>query len=161
MSPTTERLSPMNPTDELDEQLIALLQSDGRMSNREVGRHLGVSDGTIRQRLKRLKEEKIIRLGVVCNPLAVGFEAAAYVRIAAEPSSVRRVADALAAMNEVLFVALTLGSYDVMAFAVTRTRLDLNRLIENKIATLTGVRSIDAREAMGYTKHRYDLVRIK
>src|SRR5262249_49532383 len=48
--------APRVPLDEIDLGLIEALAKDGRQSNREVGRQLGVSEGTIRSRLRRLED---------------------------------------------------------------------------------------------------------
>ena len=147
--------------DDIDEKIIELLQADGRQGNREIGRKIGVSETTIRQRLKRLKEENIIRLGVVIDPLAMGLAAWAYVRIAVEPHAARRVCDTLAAMDECAFVAMVLGAYDVVALMVVRSRLELGQVVEDKVVTIAGVRSVDVREALGSTKHMIDRIWIK
>ena len=39
--------------DELDTKIIAMLQEDGRASNAGIARRVGVSEGTVRRRLKR------------------------------------------------------------------------------------------------------------
>ena len=44
--------------DELDRKIIALLQVDGRSSNAKIARAVGVSEGTVRRRLRRLIQEK-------------------------------------------------------------------------------------------------------
>ena len=40
--------------DETDRQIIVLLQRDGRLSNVEIGRRLGLADGIVRRRLDHL-----------------------------------------------------------------------------------------------------------
>ena len=51
--------------DELDAQIIAMLRKDGRASNAGIARNVGVSEGTVRRRLKRLVQEKFIQVVAV------------------------------------------------------------------------------------------------
>ncbi|SEM39920.1 AsnC-type helix-turn-helix domain-containing protein [Syntrophus gentianae] len=60
--------------DELDARIIAMLQSDGRMSNTEIGKSLAVSEATIRGRIKRLIDDEVIQIVAESNPLNLGFE---------------------------------------------------------------------------------------
>ena len=48
--------------DELDGKIIAMLERDGRASNARIARDVGVSEGTVRRRLKRLINEQIINV---------------------------------------------------------------------------------------------------
>ena len=58
---------PVTTLDELDHRIIELLTLDARVSNRQIAAQLGVTEGTIRGRVKRLEEENCIRLTAVTN----------------------------------------------------------------------------------------------
>jgi Lrp/AsnC family transcriptional regulator, regulator for asnA, asnC and gidA len=151
----------MVETDETDETIIRLLQTDGRTSNREIARQLEVSEGTVRQRLKRLVEAGAIRLGTVTDPVRLGITSVAYVRLCVQPGRLREVLDALAAMDEVYFAAATLGEYNVIAVAGARDRIEFGRIVNDRISPLPGVQSTDVRDIIETYKHRFDIVRIK
>jgi DNA-binding Lrp family transcriptional regulator len=151
----------MNDSAKLDDKIFELLRDDGRISNREIGRILNVSEATVRNRIRNLKESKVMRLGIVTNPRAMGLAASAFVRINADPSASRRVCEMLALMTECNFVALTLGHYEIITFVTTSSRDALRSVIDNKIIAMAGVRDVDVRELVEAVKHRYDLVRIK
>jgi len=53
--------------DELDERIIERLGHDARVSNREIGREFGLTEGTIRARVKRLLDNKVIRVAAVTH----------------------------------------------------------------------------------------------
>ena len=53
--------------DELDRKIIALLQLDGRASNAKIAREVGVSEGTVRRRLRRLVLDDVVRIIPVPN----------------------------------------------------------------------------------------------
>ncbi len=67
---------------------MAILREDGRLSNREVARRLDVSEGTVRQRLKKLQDAGAIRIGVVTDANRVGFAVSAWVRVSVAPEHV-------------------------------------------------------------------------
>lgn len=53
--------------DELDQEIIRLLQLDGRASNAEIARAVGVSEGTVRRRLRQLIRDELLRVMAVPN----------------------------------------------------------------------------------------------
>jgi len=63
--------------DELDNKIISMLRHNGRASNSSIARSAGVSEGTVRRRLRRLIDEQHIFVAAIPNPQIVGsaFEA--------------------------------------------------------------------------------------
>ncbi len=51
--------------DTLDREIIQLLQENGRLNNAEIARAIGVSEGTVRRRLKRLRDDSVIKVVAV------------------------------------------------------------------------------------------------
>jgi len=146
--------------DQLDRDIIDLLKRDGRMSNREVGRALDVSEGTVRNRLRRLFDAKVLQLAAVIGPTAAGLEASAFVRMTVEPAKARQAAAAAASFEEVPFVGLTAGRYNVVVLVTVRNRDELTRFIHGELSLLDGVMALDTRELVRTVKHRFDRVRI-
>jgi DNA-binding Lrp family transcriptional regulator len=146
--------------DDTDTAILDLLRQNGRMSNREVGRALDISEGTVRQRLRKLVDGQAMRLGVVTDIHTAGLAVGVTVRIKALPARIRDIAQALAAMESSTFVGMTLGRFDVVAVLVARSRIEAAEIIDNHIANIDGVQEIDVQEPVSYSKHRYDLVYI-
>jgi Lrp/AsnC family transcriptional regulator for asnA, asnC and gidA len=124
--------------DDLDRQIIAILQRDGRTSNREVARRLDVSEGTVRSRVRRLNDSKTIRITAVSDVGGIG--SFAWVGLQVEGGAARRVAAALGAMPEFGFVAVTLGRYDVLALAIVESPERLHALLLDQVVDFPGVR---------------------
>ena len=61
------------PLDQLDCQMIELLQKDGRISNTEIAKKIGMSEATVRTRLNRLIQEEFIQIVAVSNPIKAGI----------------------------------------------------------------------------------------
>jgi Lrp/AsnC family transcriptional regulator, regulator for asnA, asnC and gidA len=53
--------------DELDHKIVAKLGQDARVSNRQIAAELGVTEGTIRSRIKRLQNDRLIQFTVVTD----------------------------------------------------------------------------------------------
>ncbi len=95
--------------DELDRKIIALLQLDGRASNAKIAREVGVSEGTVRRRLRRLVKEDVVKVIAVPNLEKLGYATTALIGISTGPGKSDAVADAISAMEEAHYVAITTG----------------------------------------------------
>jgi Lrp/AsnC family transcriptional regulator for asnA, asnC and gidA len=146
--------------DDIDMAIVKELQKNGRSSNRKVALELGISEGTIRQRLKKLEAAKAMRLGLVIDSEASGQTVAALVRIKAQPRQAQAIARRIAESPTCAFVALTVGRFDMIALVTATTREELVKVIDTEIAVMAGVLQLDVREPVAYAKHRFDLVHI-
>ena len=146
--------------DDIDLAIVKELQKNGRSSNREVARVLGVSEGTIRQRLRKLESTKAMRLGLVTDAISSGKTSAAFVRIKATPRKAAEIAQKISAFPDCAFCALTVGRFDIVALFNAGSRQDLADVIDGEIALMDGVLLLDVREPVVSTKHRYDLCHI-
>jgi len=80
-SHNSETASSSKKLDRLDCELIGLLQTDGRMPNNAIAQKLGISEYTVRRRMKRLIDGGVIRIVAVANPIDLGFEIAGNLKI--------------------------------------------------------------------------------
>tara|TARA_B100000745_G_scaffold165313_1_gene108206 strand:+ start:366 stop:806 length:441 start_codon:yes stop_codon:yes gene_type:complete len=129
--------------DDLDNQIIEILSLDGRMSNASIARNLGVSEGTIRRRLNILKDEGIINVKVVLNPNYLASETEAIIGIQVDLSLIREVVLKLNGINEIRWVNITSGSFDIFVNVSTKSLSDLLVLLQNKIGKIDGVKKIE------------------
>ena len=129
--------------DDLDNQIIEILSLDGRMSNASIARNLGVSEGTIRRRLNILKDEGIINIKVVLNPNYVASETEAIIGIQVDLPVIRQVVLRLNQINEIRWVNITSGSFDIFVNVSTKSLSDLLELLQNKIGKIDGVKKIE------------------
>ncbi|MDB5428931.1 MAG: transcriptional regulator, AsnC family [Caulobacter sp.] len=150
----------MIETDDLDEAIIRKLQADGRSSNRQIGRELNVSEGTVRKRLKRLHDLRALRLTVVTDLRAIDLMVAAYVRLAVAPANARSVASYVAGLEECGYAAFAAGRFNVLCFLIAGDRMALAKIVDEDIATLGGVHDVNVCEVVSTIKHRFDLVSI-
>jgi Lrp/AsnC family transcriptional regulator for asnA, asnC and gidA len=99
--------------DDVDKQLIALLQVDGRLSYVDLARQVGVSEAIVRHRVARLRADGAIQIVAVTDPLQLGFDHEAMVMIQSG-SDASVVADELAEIEEVDFIVLVGGKFDIL-----------------------------------------------
>lgn len=142
-------------------RIVDLLREDGRMSNREIARQLGISEGTVRSHLKRLVDQHMLRIRAITDLGAMGMRAAAQVGIFVEQGRAREIADALAVLPGITFVAITFGQYDIIAIVLVETREELLNLLSDQIATIPGVRRTESMEFLRAEKHEFGLSRIR
>ncbi len=126
--------------DEFDSQLIHLLQDDGRASNIELARKIGVSEGTVRRRFRNLVKEEVIRVIAIPDYSKLGRETSALIGLKVEPAFVDSVAIELAKMDEVQYAAVTTGAYDVFCRVALGSPLELSDFLRNRIGEIAGVK---------------------
>jgi Lrp/AsnC family transcriptional regulator for asnA, asnC and gidA len=124
--------------DDVAKAIIEQLQQDGRRSYAAIGKEVGLSEAAVRQRVQRLIESGVMQVVAVTDPLQLGFARQAMVGIEVT-GALEPVADALAGMDEVDYVVVTAGAYDVLAEVVCESDERLLELISEKIRRIEGV----------------------
>ena len=99
--------------DATDQGIIALLREDGRMPYRAIARELGITEATVRARVKRLEESNTMRVVAVTDIEAAGYDMLLAVGVQVEYRSPEAVAADLAAIDEVCSVNVVAGSHDI------------------------------------------------
>ena len=128
-----------NSLDELDFAILSCLQKDGRMSFTVIAEKLKVSIGTVRTRFNKLMEEGTIQVVGRVDPGKVGFHCYAHIAVYIRPATFKeKVAQKIAKMPEVSFLAGTSGDYDLEVDVMCRDNEHLLAFI-NSISTLEGV----------------------
>ena len=145
-----------NKLDKLDCQMIRLLQRDGRMSNIAIAQQLGVSEYTVRTRIKRLLENKTIKIVAVANPIDSGFEIAGNLKIKIDLKKADQVLENLKKIDELIWVALTTGGTDIDADFIARSLKEFQDLIFKKISGIDGVLSTETSLMVDLVKDKYD-----
>ncbi len=126
--------------DELDRKIIGILQLDGRASNAKIARQLGVSEGTIRRRLKRLIEDEAIQVVALPEPSKLGYNTEAIVGIQVDPGKLESVADELGRVPETLNVSVTTGAFDIFAWVALPSPEQLHSFLLSTVGKIDGVK---------------------
>lgn len=134
---------PPSSVDEIDKALIRELQNDGRKSYADLAPRVGLSQAAVRKRVTRLIDSGTIQVVAVTDPLALGFNIMTMIGIRVE-GGLKEVAETLAKLPQVSYVAITTGRFDVLVEAVCEDQAQLFELLENEIRTIPGVRGTEA-----------------
>jgi len=125
--------------DDLDRCIIRALQADGRRSNVEIARDLGVAEGTVRKRLDRLVQDKIVYLTAAPRMEAVGLGVEVMILLQVEPARLESVANQLASLDQVRSVTYLTGEYNLVLQAAFEHNDAVLRFLSTQVASLTGV----------------------
>ncbi|HWF56404.1 MAG TPA: Lrp/AsnC family transcriptional regulator [Solirubrobacteraceae bacterium] len=128
--------------DALDEQIVTLLQADGRRSYGEIAKAVGLSEAATRQRVNRLRESGAMRIVAIVDPIQLGRGVVATMGIRASGDT-RIVAAKLAEVPEIEYVVLTAGSFDLIAELVCETEEELLRVINESVRAIDEVRETE------------------
>lgn len=149
----TPATAPLN-LDEIDKSIIRLLQADGRMAYAKLGPAVGLSNAAARQRVQRLIEGGVIEVVAVSQPLKLGFTIQAMVGIRAV-GDIRALAAALAEIEQIVYVVVTSGHYDLIVELVCRDSLELLAIVNDVIRGTPGVTSTETYNYLYIEKVNY------
>jgi Lrp/AsnC family transcriptional regulator for asnA, asnC and gidA len=141
--------------DDLDKAIIKALQLDGRRPYAQIGRELKVPEATVRQRAERLITRGVVQVVGVTDPLAMGFGQPAFIGVHADTSRIEQVADAVAALDEVTYVVITAGRFDMICEVVCEDNEHLLRVLSEELAAIEGVRGSETMVELRFVKESY------
>lgn len=141
--------------DDIDLQIIKILNEDGRTPFSQIAKRLSVSTGMIRQRYHRLVQEGVLQVVAVTNPLLMGFTIMAHIGVKAEVSRLKEIADQIAAFEEVIYLVLLTGSYDLHIEVVCRDQAHLLNFLTNKLHSVEGIKDTESFICMQIAKEVY------
>ena len=142
--------------DDMDRAIIAALKRDGRTPFAEIGRALNVSPGMVRQRVQRLIDQGIMQIVAVTNPILMGYHTVALVGVKADGRRLREIAQRIAQFDEVIYLVLATGGYDILIEVVCRNNAHLLEFLTDKLHTVEGVRDSETFIYLDIVKEVYN-----
>jgi DNA-binding Lrp family transcriptional regulator len=129
--------------DDLDQQLISLLRQDARMQMADLAHKLGVSRGTVNNRLRKLEDKQVI-LGytVRLRPEAEPDRIRAWMGVLIEGNTTRQVIASLLGEPGVVALHDTNGRWDLLAELEAGSTKELSDVLE-RIRLISGIRSTE------------------
>jgi Lrp/AsnC family transcriptional regulator for asnA, asnC and gidA len=140
--------------DDVSKRIIEQLQQDGRRPYSAIGQAVGLSEAAVRQRVQRLVRSGVVQIVAVTDPLQVGFTRQAMIGIRVE-GSLDPVVATLRQMDEVAYLVITAGSFDVLAEVVCEDDQHLLYVLNEHIRTIDGVRSTETFVYLELSKQTY------
>ena len=130
---------PFQKPDAVDQHILSILEDNGRATNREVAEAVGVSEGTVRNRIERLIRDDILCIVGVTNPARLGLNTAAVISISAELARITDIAERIAATDGVVYVGYTTGNADIIALAFFPSNDELTDFMTQTLAAMPGI----------------------
>ena len=140
--------------DDVSKAIIEELQQDGRRSYAAIGKVVGLSEAAVRQRVQRLIDSGVMQVVAVTDPLQLGFARQAMIGIRAS-GALEPVADAVAELEEVDYVVITAGSYDLLVEVVCESDEALLDVLSTKIRAIDNVVSTETFMYLKLRKQTY------
>jgi Lrp/AsnC family transcriptional regulator, regulator for asnA, asnC and gidA len=157
---TRHRLAPVIGTgpsgllDDANRAIIEALQRDGRLAYGTIAEEVGLSEAAVRRRVQRLREAGVMQIVAVTDPLQLGFHRQAMVGVRVE-GDVRQVADSLSALDEVDYVVMCAGSFDLLVEVVCEDDDALFHLLNDAFRSIPGVRGTESFVYLKLAKQTY------
>jgi Lrp/AsnC family transcriptional regulator for asnA, asnC and gidA len=139
--------------DQIDERIIAAMRRDGRISNRDLAQIVGVNEATVRTRVRKLEQSKMIRVVALRDLAALGLGHMGVVGIQVKGRSVIDVGEDLAKIPQVLTINLTIGAYDIEIQVVAHDIEEMAHLLTEEISKVRGVARISPGLALKVLKY--------
>jgi Lrp/AsnC family transcriptional regulator for asnA, asnC and gidA len=142
--------------DFVDQQMVSLLQKDGRMPIVNLAKELGISETTARNRLKRLISDEVIKVVAVSNPIRLGFEIIGNIKLSINLKKKDAILQALKNIEALNYVALTTGGNDIDIDFIAGSLSEFKTLIYERISQIDGVNSAETSLIVEIIKNTWD-----
>lgn len=142
--------------DPIDCKMIRLLQKDGRISNTDIAKEVGISEATVRSRLNRLIKEKVIQIVAVSDPLILGFGIVGNIRIHVDIRKMNSIIRQLKKIKALWFIVQSTGGTGIETEFVVKSLEELNTLIFDRINKIDGIIKTETSLYLKFIKRQYD-----
>ena len=140
--------------DDFDRKIIDQLRIDGRRSFGEIGRYVGLSEASVRQRYNRLLDLGIVQVVAMSDAPKLG-EVEAHVSVRVRGVTVESVARQLASHPEVKLVGATLGAFDLIVDVRCDDVAHLSTFVHDTARRIRGIESLETSTVLEILKDTY------
>jgi len=130
--------------DKIDWEIIRILEKNGRAPNKEIAEQIGVSEGTVRNRIKKLTDHQFLRIRGLTNPNDRTDEALVYmgIKIAVNRNSMK-ISEAVSKLSCVKSVAVVTGRYDLLVEVYVEP-YNIIRFLSTELAKIDSIVSVES-----------------
>src|SRR6266568_4301941 len=132
-----------NSIDEIDQRIIEALQQDGRRAFTKIAADLGISEASVRQRVANLINTQVMQIVAITNPIKLGFSVASMIGIRVSGDRLLEAAEEISAFDEVIYLIICTGSFDLLAEVVCRDNGHLLSFLTEKLYKVQGVKQAE------------------
>jgi Lrp/AsnC family transcriptional regulator for asnA, asnC and gidA len=132
-----------NVIDDIDQRIIEELQQDGRRPFTKIAADIGISEASVRQRVSNLVNTQVMQIVAVTNPVKLGYELASMIGIRASGDRLLEVAQEIAAFDEVIYLIVCTGRFDILVEVVCRDNDHFLQFLTDKLYQVRGVQQAE------------------
>jgi Lrp/AsnC family transcriptional regulator for asnA, asnC and gidA len=147
----------MTKIDITDHCIIALLQADGRLQHTDLARRLGIPEATVRRRMKRLLEERVMQIVAVPDPYKIGYDTHAIVGLRVQPGKIGEVIAVLDPLPQIRYIGVTAGTYDVVVEALFENNDALRHFLTDTLGKIDGLQGTETSYVLEVAKRVYSV----
>lgn len=125
--------------DKTDRKIISYLQYDGRMPFTRIADEVGVTEGSVRRRVKQLTDEGVLQIVAVVEPHHLGYSEAAMIGIKVLAHQMQEVAEEIAKLPEVTYLFQAAGEFDLFAEVFCKDRDHFVSFLNTRLQKIPGV----------------------
>ena len=147
--------------DEVDLSILRLLQANGRITNADLARRVGLSPPSVLQRVRKLEDQKLITgYTALLNREAMGFGLVVIAMVSLalhQEQAIERFRKAARSMPEVLECLHVSGDFDFLLKIVVRDMKAYEKFIREKLSAIKGVGKIQSCFVLAENKQTTEL----
>jgi Lrp/AsnC family transcriptional regulator, leucine-responsive regulatory protein len=143
--------------DDIDLQILAILQADGRITNADLAKKVGLSPPSVLQRVRSLEKANLIRgyhALLDAERLGLRITALAMVSLSLhQEQPIERFRRSIQDIPEILECYHVSGEFDFLMKIQVKDIRAYEALIREKISKIKGIRQIKTSFVLGMPKH--------
>lgn len=132
----------MMKIDEVNVSIINHLR-DGRVPFKKIANELGVSEGTIRARVKKLQEEGVLEVTGLINPDVLPDKYVVMVGVKLKDMDLVKKAEEFSTLKGVISVCVVTGRFDLMLTVMLKKEFGMLEFYTNEVSQIENVRSVE------------------
>ncbi|MCH2306860.1 MAG: Lrp/AsnC family transcriptional regulator [SAR202 cluster bacterium] len=135
-----------------------MLQKDGLSPNAKIANKVGVSEETVRRRVKRMLKDDYLRVVAVPNTEKMGFSSQVLIGLQVIPEKMDLVAERLSNIPEVRWLSVTTGSFDIFAWVILKDSKDLGVFLRQTVFCVEGIQKVETFMNLDLKTRNLDMV---
>jgi len=145
----------MADIDELDNKIINLLKQDAWQRSAALAKILNVSEATLRRRLRRLIQNRVVRSVAITDPDTIPVTLHSMIALNVDHDDLDDVTKALDNLPEIMWFATTTGQFDIILLAQFPSMEELNQFLRVQLIAIKGIKDSETFVCLHVHKGRH------
>jgi len=145
----------MRQLDDTDRAIVGHLQYDGRKPYTKIAAELGLSEGAVRRRVKRMKDAGVLQIVGVVEPQLLEWNSAGMIGVTVHAGYLQAAAEAIAQFPEVTYLFMASGGFDLFVEVYCRDRDHFVTFLSDKLQRVSGVERTETFMILKFYKLSY------